>query len=215
MSEIVVDYCENIVFDSEKIMLHEAQSLWDLRIGLHFLAQQVRAFEIEYAKNHSDITAACVGIPGLEPQQLSLLTCMFHWFANMLVNHARLCGYMRGVLTHKIEPREISKNKTKVFCNEYVKSCVPEELRIWRHKVAAHFAITDPRSGDGIANTDFSVTPQLAWQRPYFMVAGFRMKSHIDNSESTLKPWKLTEIFERLAYRWWPDVNLPELKLTK
>ncbi len=94
----------------------------------------------------------------------------------------------------------------KTHCTKYVKELVPE-IYDWRNKVSAHFAITDPDRKDNLATLEYSIMNAISYSRPYFEAGGFIWTT--GGEKSQLPKWALTQTYERLANRLWPDLSLP------
>ncbi len=77
----------------------------------------------------------------------------------------------------------------------------------YRHKVAAHFAITDPRR-DNEADLMASVMTQVVFTKGYLSAAALTQRVTRDGIEigaSRNLSWSLTMTHERLVTRYWPD----------
>lgn len=209
---VTVNHKDNISVDTDKLLLHEVQSILDLRVGLYWLATNIRSLEIRHS-NEADYDAIYGNIKGLRPGESQLLLCWFHWFANTIVNYARLNGYVEGVCRGDIKEHQGIKNdQIKKYCDKYVENFIPD-IKKWRNKVSAHFTLTDPRSDDGLANIRYSVMPQIAWERPYFVASSMILK--VGDDETDIAPWKLTDTFENLGSFWWPEFKLEPFKKIK
>ena len=88
----------------------------------------------------------------------------------------------------------------------YVKSVMPRLLN-YRHKVAAHLAITDPRK-DNEADLIASVMTHIIYVRGRFCAASLTPIVKNNNNEIKVSKdisWSLTLAHERLVKRYWPD----------
>lgn len=139
----------------------------------------------------------------------------FHWFGNSLCNYARLTGYIvareRGHVTDADLQLDPERKKIKAACDNYVKT-LPEIQKVlkWRNKVSAHFALTDPRKDDNIATLDESIIYPAGFDDGRFRTGTMILCKGDDSAihESDIPRWSLTETFEVLINRFWPDVTL-------
>ena len=197
---------------------NELATLNYLSTGLRQLYMNVAAIERplqEIDEKNGLRTMAFGNIPGLPKESIQLLPCFFHWYGTSLYNYARLVGFLSGLSTETFTRQDIEDPNnfdaiTKV-CNDYVSS-IPElaAIKVWRDKVAGHFAITAPRKTrltyDNPALLDFSVMYPVAFDNDRFRVGVFRLlrtdgagDSHIGE----LPSWSLTEVHEALQPRYW------------
>ena len=101
---------------------------------------------------------------------LDLIACLFHWFGVSVYNYARLIGFMRGLSQGAFSRSDLGEPLKCKSISEVVDAYVngiPElqHVRIWRHKVAAHFAITAPHKDDNIATLDLSVIFPVCFEK--------------------------------------------------
>jgi hypothetical protein len=148
-----------------------------------------------------------------EKEFLDTVACFFHWFGVSICNYVRLTGFLRGMsLGHftRKDLRDPANFKTiKESAKAYVES-IPEieAVRVWRNKVFAHFAITDPIKEDNISTLEMSVIHPVTFEGKYF-VGGMTMfrKNSEGSFTSELPRWSLTEVFEALEPRYWPGMQ--------
>lgn len=135
--------------------------------------------------------------------------CAFNWFSVTLVNYLRLValvdlmnqrGWKSNDLTDPINRGEIKK-----WCGDFVKDAIPE-IYLWRNKVSAHFAVTDPFHGDNLGTLEQSIMNPVSYHSPYFYVG--EMKWNTSGSQSQLSSWALTKTYEDLKSRFWPEMVL-------
>lgn len=208
---------------------NEIGTLLSLFVGLEFLYNNVRNCEnlAVNSENGAATAAFAANIEsafGLPAGSNHLLPCSYHWFGNSIVNFVRLFGYLKGMaLGHLPRPPHSSnaiKKQIKNYCSDYVASV--DEIRmplIWRNKVFAHFANTDPRSSDSddlLMNTLFY---PVSFRQGKFVVGGWQIFngpspdfSDKDNLplpsnvvDSGLPSWSLTEVFEQIQNRYVVD----------
>lgn len=208
--KIILDHIEGIFIDLSNPPFGNYQAFRVNYDGLNQLALVVREMERKYiAENLGDEGIsfnAFMSVPSIVP-------CAFDWFSVTLVNYLRLValvqlmnskGWNSNALT---EPK--NRSEIKNHCKCYIKTVAPEVL-LWRDKVAAHFAATDPRSDDNLGTLEQSVMGMVEFMSPYYYVgAGKWVRS---NQISELPEWSLTKIYEELAPRLWPEIQLPKAK---
>jgi hypothetical protein len=96
--------------------------------------------------------------------------------------------------------------RVKSYCSKYVKDVVPDIVK-WRNKIAAHSALTAPQDGDNPALLEYSVIDFVSYRHPY-LTAGAMQLDSLDGSSSDMTSWALTEVFERLKPRFWPEMEI-------
>lgn len=196
---------------SEQDGMNELTTLSCLSTGLATLARQVALIE-QPIQEDEQMRRKRISFTGfgfnLPPDAEELLPCYFHWFGTSVYNYARLTGFLAGIASGAYD-RHATENvrylKTiKAYCDNYVNS-IPEldAIRIWRHKVFAHFAITDPRDDDNPALLDASVMSPVSYSNGRFRVGG--MMHMARGVEHVFPDWSVTEAFEALGQRYWPD----------
>jgi hypothetical protein len=151
-------------------------------------------------------------IRGLREDAVHLLPCFFHWYGVSLMNYARLVGFLSGLSCGAFTRHDLEDDNTFQavieHCNSYVAS-VPElsAIKVWRDKVAGHFAITAPRKKhDNPALLDFSVMYPVGYDNGRFRVGvmSFLRTDSAGNAHTgKLPPWSLTETHEALQGRYW------------
>ncbi len=213
----IVDHIIGLEIEENRAV-NELITLEQLFTGLHFLAEQVgtveapiRTYEQTNRKLVTFMGFGNLDRFGIPPVYESLLTCHFHWFGNTLCNFVRLAGFVYGIQSGSIERsednRHVSDKSTKQFCDDYLNSIKEiEPIVFWRNKVFAHFAITDPRKSDNSAALDSSVMSPVIYMNERFRVGGFVSASR--GSEFEMPHWSVTETFEALSSRFWPEVML-------
>jgi hypothetical protein len=106
---------------------------------------------------------------------------------------------------------EPEREKIRKACNEYINGINElSEVLKWRHKVSAHFALTDPRKDDNIATLEASVIDPVDFVNDRFRTGVMIYSKGTDdiNQESEIPSWSLTETFEILINRFWPEIVL-------
>ncbi|MEX2598627.1 MAG: hypothetical protein WD533_03115 [Dehalococcoidia bacterium] len=185
---------------SDELTTRHANELNSLKIlseGLDFLYQKVKQVE-RHIQSQVDSTLY-VEIMGnhplLEDVPEGLVACAFHWYAVSVCNYVRLVGWLAN--------EQDSKR-----ARDYVQGVLPE-ISIWRNKVAAHFAITDPRNDDTPADLAMSTMSSLllTYVDRRFWVGGWSLSLGQDGNSSTSRQgmsWSLTDTHERLVERYGP-----------
>ncbi len=106
--------------------------------------------------------------------------------------------------------RDASKFKqVKKAIDDYVIGIAElDRVRVWRNKVFAHFAITDPFKDDNIATLDMSVIFPVSFEGRYVVGGMTMLRSNSGGSyKSELPRWSLTEVFESLEPHFWPGLK--------
>ena len=96
------------------------------------------------------------------------------------------------------------------FNIERVKNVIEiKEVLLWRNKIAAHFAITDPRKDDNIATLEASLFYPAIFDNERYRTGAMIFSRGQENIsvESNIPYWSPTEVFELVAKRFMPDVN--------
>ncbi|SOD21033.1 hypothetical protein [Nitrosomonas ureae] len=176
-----------------------------LRTGLASLAHETAQLEAPFREDRVFFYGFRLPLP---PDKIELIPCYFHWFGTSLFNYARLVGFFEGVVQGKYSRDSINDSSLfetiSLHCKSYVET-VPEFAPVlaWRNKVFAHFALTAPRKVDSAALLDFSVMSPIGLFDGRFCVGN--MIVTMQGGEAQLPQWSLTETFEKLAPRYWPD----------
>jgi hypothetical protein len=213
MATITLDAIEPVqVEDTEHV--NEVGTLRTLHRGLWGLANSVANREYPFLEMSKKVKFVSFGRDAdATTQDIDMVACFFHWFGVSLCNFARLVGFIRGLKNGEFTRADLtdqSKMKARVIKNSvdaYIQS-VPElqPVLVWRDKIAAHFAITDPRKDDNIATLDMSVVFPVAYDSPRYRANYFQMirSSAAGTHVSGFPEWSVTEVYEQLASRYWP-----------
>lgn len=217
MEEQLIDHIHPIAIPREE-RGNELSTLGYLKYGLGTLASQVAKIESPFQEKErvENIRIGFSGNhPDLPPGAAHILPCFFHWFGVSICNYARLAGFLGGLAEGKYDQLAI-EDPTKFrliteHCDDYVES-ISELAPVvaWRNKVAAHFAITAPRKAtDNPALLDASVMYPVGYLEGRIrvgMMTFSRTDSQGNMHEGRMDPWSVTEVFEKLCLRYWPDV---------
>lgn len=140
-----------------------------------------------------------------------LTYAMFNWFAISLTSYLRLIAMVGLVNREGWGLRDLLGNHKAVEdeCSTYVASIVPAVLQ-WRHKIAAHPAVTAPRvtnkQSDRLATLIQSFTCPVRMDLGYLEVGG--VVYAVEKEKADLQPWSVTATYEKLTSRFWPDAPL-------
>lgn len=177
----------------------EAESHFDARMalarlaeGLSWVYQEVERLEVQTRQEAAkeDVALALAG-GVLDGKPLGVLSCAFMWYAVSACNYAQLVGWLAT--------RETQAAK------DYVRKVMPRLLN-YRHKVAAHLAITEPRH-DNEADLAASVMTQIVYIQGRLCAAALSPVVTGNGQEITASrnlSWSLTLAHERLVPRYWP-----------
>lgn len=217
LMSIIIDHVLGMHLD-ESCCKNELSTLRTLEAGLCHIAQEVRQRELTVYSQpiKSGPPASFWGVPpDRDERELQWVTCLFHWYGVSVCNLARLAGLIKGFSEQRIFRQTIEsedkkdRRDAKENCDNYTKS-ISELVEVfkWRHKVFAHFAITNPRKDDNIATLDVSVMSPPGFDDGRFKVGLFSLTktdSTKSTVQSTLPCWSLTQVHEDLVKRYWPN----------
>ena len=82
------------------------------------------------------------------------------------------------------------------------------QVYLWRHKVAAHFAIIDPRKADNAADLAKSVMFPISFDDDAFYANSLILTQTSGGKSSTSRQdmrWSLTYTHRSLIPRYWPS----------
>ncbi len=211
---VKIDLLEGIEVNRQDY-LNEIVTLRTLLMGLKQLSTMVKCKEVAFANGGGDkIKVMSFGATSPKEQEfLDTVACFFHWFGISVCNYVRLVGFIRGLARGdfvRADLKDSTKFKqVKSSIDAYVVSVGEiEAVRVWRNKVFAHFAITDPYKDDNIATLDMSIIFPITFEGIY-VVGGMTMtrKDASGTYVSDLPRWSLTEVFESLIPRYWPELS--------
>lgn len=211
--KIIIDKKLNIEVNQANYY-NEINTLMNLKYGLIQLYNSVRPMELKLIEENNDGELLFFGNhPSIPREFHNLLPCLFHWFGTSVCNYTRLVGYIvckeQGLITQQMESENINIRQIKDACNNYVKNVEEiKEVLKWRNKIAAHFAITDPRAEDNIATLEASIIYPIGFTATRYKTHNFNFSKIEDTNiiASELPQWSLTETFEVLKDRFWPEV---------
>ena len=202
--QIVLDHKENIIISTVSKHGNILNQLQALLIGMFNLAEFTR--EEELAIFNPAVKEASWNI---NPTTM-FLGCIFDWFAISLVSYLRLVKLVHLMEIHGWSVSDLTKKhigkKVRISGIKYITSVAPE-VYIWRNKIAAHRAATSPDETDSFNLLDYSTMCNINYDSPYYTVLSIKIGGD-GRGPLGLKPWALTETFERLAPRFWPEWKL-------
>ena len=192
---MILDHAEGLELTDDDVDRHfdARMALARLGEGLFSLYRQVGAVEARTRAEASreNVTLAVIG-GILDDKPIGVLSCAFQWYAISACNYAQLIGWLA---THNADSAK-----------EYMKRVMPR-LANYRNKVAAHFALTDPRR-DNEADLAASVMTHIVYTHRRLCAAAIAPIVKSDGQEITVSrdlSWSLTLAHERLVPRYWPD----------
>ena len=209
-SLIVLDHQEGIALDPQNPPFGNYQAFKSSYEGLKTLAGTVRELERRYIASDPHAEHVVLHISSKVPD---LVPCAFNWFSVTLVNYLRLVALAQLMSARNWKSPDLASSANRVdirtHCTSYVRGAIPE-VYLWRNKVAAHFAATDPFHDDNLGTLEQSIMSMVEFQYPYYHVALGKWSSQGETSE--LPTWALTKVYEDLRARYWPEVQLPPSK---
>ena len=193
---VILDTVDDLVLaDEQKATNWNAlKSLDYMWSGLEFLNKQVDQVEAalrESLDHRNKVYWAIGNAPELAGVPQGLIACAFHWYATSSCNFVRLVDW----LGFENNPRR---------ADGYVSRTIPT-VRVWRNKVGAHFAITDPRKEDTAAILESSVMFPIGYVDGVFRTQPFTVSMRRQGQPSRTRndmSWSLTEVHQGLARRY-------------
>jgi hypothetical protein len=194
-NRLVLDHLDNLQLPEETADRHfdATMALARLGEGLFWLHGTVGELERRARADAvpEDVKLAVVG-GILDSQPLGLLSCAFQWYAVSACNYAQLVGWLT--------------TGNPETAKQYMKRVLPRVSQ-FRNKVAAHFALTDPRR-DNEADLAASVMTQVVYAHGRLCAATLSpmvKDGKREISASRDLSWSLTVAHERLMPRYWPS----------
>jgi hypothetical protein len=214
---VLIDGVERIEV-SRTDFFNEIRTLRTLFVGLKMLYVPLKVREMEFARKTGGTVQVFQmgGHSDEEVEFLDFVACVFHWFGVSICNFSRLTGLIRGI--HRGDFTRADLTDTTKFeairksIDNYLSSVTElGHVRVWRNKVFAHFAITDPRKHDNLTTLDMSVIHPVTFNGKY-VVGGLTISRFgpSGSEKAALPEWSLTEVFEALEPRFWPGVKFKQ-----
>jgi hypothetical protein len=181
-----------ITEEQQEPLYNEILRLNQLAAGLAFIYATVRSFEERGAAGEMRPSFSFGNDPNL-PAPRPLILCMFHWYATSVCNLTRLIG----LIAHETLLTGFEQRAAIIgYCQEV---CGP--VKVYRDKVAAHFARVAQHSSDNPADRAGSVIDDLTWITDRFWVGAMRL--HVGGvPPSHHYAWSLTKFHEGQAARY-------------
>lgn len=224
MSSITLDAVAGVTI-TDGDHFNERRTLQMLSAGLLRIADDLRRRELAWeqaAGRNVQVHVYGLDVDGTK-DNLDLIACMFHWFGVSLVNYARLIGFVRGLTNNNFTRSDLGEpgnfKSITGAVDAYVK-VVPELEAVlkWRNKVGAHFAITAPHKDDNLATLDMSVMFPVSFTNGRYRVGELTLRRSSSSGvshTSEIPCWSVTELFESLLSRYWPQVALTKKETNK
>jgi len=198
---IVLDHINRIVMDSASPPLANAHALDFLPAGLFSLAMTINALEEQ--KNSENGGIEVFEMLGNMP---AIVPCAFHWFSTSAVNYVKLVGLIdlmqKNGWTSDDLAIKANWSAIKSHCSTYEETVVPS-IHKWRNKVTAHFAATDPHKDDNLGMLEQCVMNSVSFHSKRYWAGSFDFV--VKGDSWNLPDWSVTEIYENLAKRYWPN----------
>lgn len=197
----------NFIFDLQSGVSHSGNDI--LTVGM--VARQDALIELVRQVRHRELndltpTERWMG----EPCPFPFVYGAFSWYATSLIAYLQLVRLADRLRSNPQEVNSLAedRNRIKEAGRLFVLSVCPE-IKAWRDKIGAHAAAADPRADDNLALLYASLMyPVMARnQRFYVGSAEHRVRGADGIFKASHKPveWSITESFESLAPRFWPD----------
>lgn len=193
---MILDYIDNLITQEDDFA---ETTLARLSQGLFWLYDSVAEAEKHVRKKATEKNIQIGIIAGVlkdVPTDIPIewLSCAFQWYAVSVYNYTHLVGW----LAYK------DAKKAKAYANK-----VLPRISKYRHKVATHFAITDPWKEDNEADQVASIITNIVYLHGYLR-AGAMSEILTDDKgnkiESSYKiSWSLTKAHDKLSSRYWPN----------
>lgn len=206
---IILDHVKNISLDPLNPPFNNYQAFEHHCFGLKVLADTVREYELKVIAD--DPHAAHV-VFSMSSRISPIVPCSFNWFSVTIVNYFRLVALVDLMVKYNwksIALTEPGNRKIiKAHCADYVQEAIPEIYK-WRNKVAAHFAATDPFIDDTLGTLEQSIMNSVTYKYPYYYVGVLHWNTQ--GTTADLPTWSLTNTYEQLCQRFWPEMELRKI----
>jgi hypothetical protein len=196
--DMIIDHIDKLEVPDDNLGIYgnELRSLTYLAQGLQFLYEQVKSTEdqIIEAVGRDKRHIIYGNHPALKSAPQGLIACAFHWYAVSACNYVRMVGWL------------VNGGDSKK-ARQYMQRVLPA-VKLWRHKVGAHFAATAPRSEDTLADLAMSVMFPVAFDDDAFYTGALRLIMRHGTRTSASRTdmrWSLTHTHRELAARYWPS----------
>ena len=194
---MIIDYVDKLELTNDEASKHfnELRSLDYLAHGLWFLHNQVHKIEAQISARVDKNKRVFIfgNAPEMKGIPQDLVACAFHWYAVSACNYVKMVGWL-------------ASNSDSSKAREYMERVLPQ-VYLWRHKVAAHFAIIGPRKNDNAADLAKSVMFPISFDDDAFYANSLTLTQSSGGKSSTSRQdmcWSLTHTHHELTPRYWP-----------
>lgn len=192
---MILDHIDKLELPDNELEDHydARMALARLGEGLFWIHREVGKLEVKARREAAkDDTRIAISGGILDNMPLGLLSCCFQWYAVSVCNYAQLVGWL------------VKRNTEEA--KAYVEKAIPRILK-YRNKVAAHFAITNPRR-DNEADLSASIMTHIIYVHGRLCAAALTPTVTRGGTEIKVSKdisWSLTLAHERLVNRYWPQ----------
>ncbi|MBO2629479.1 hypothetical protein [Shewanella algae] len=133
-----------------------------------------------------------------DPYVLAYGTTNFDVFSIYMMNLCSLLGIQK-YLNQGNSYQDIKDNPDevkKLIFNER-EEWLPKPVKLWRNKVAAHYAAADPKKNDNLMTLMDSLSAVPHYSFPRYTVSSMRIV--VNGETSQLKEWSVTKVYEELT----------------
>lgn len=197
-ARLVLDFLEPLTVSAERRpgVQNLTATLDRLLGGMEFLYEQIRrkeeAVHAEARRQGRELQGAWGGVDDLAPSGLDqdTICCAFDWYA---INACRFFKLLAFVSDEKINKKDEVNEYQRRVCGSVLK---------YRHKIAAHYALTDPRDEDNPADRYQSTMDTTMYRAGRLRVGGVRFG--LVTPTEMIEPqheyeWSLTEFHESVV----------------
>jgi hypothetical protein len=206
---IILDHIKVISLDPSNPPFNNYQAFEHNYIGLKILADAVRECELKVIADDPHAAHVVFSMSSRVPP---IVPCAFNWFSVTIVNYLRLVALVDLMAKNQWKSDALAdpanRQVIKNHCTDYVRDAIPEIYR-WRNKVAAHFAATDPFKDDLLGTLEQSIMNSVTYKYPYYYVGIVQWNTQ--STVAALPTWSLTNTYEQLCQRFWPDMKLRDI----
>jgi len=199
MKSATLDYIDKIIVNLENSHTHNLDTLKYLGEGILFLANLIKKEEEILKKGPYTKSTFFLG-----SSSNKFLPNVFNWFSISVTSYCRTVKFLDIMQKNNWTTKDVFRNKQKIKdgCEEYIKKVVPE-IYTWRNKIAAHYAITDPKKEDNEATLEYSLLTPVTWLNNHYCVGALNLEK--ENEASSMPKWSIIETLEeKLIPRYWP-----------
>lgn len=214
---VIIDYLVPTEIPAD-IGIFELSTLMSLEMGLNHIALTV--WQKEARLRSKDEIARRTADLGTDPREARLLEFQFHWFGVSLCNYVGLVGFLASLNTGIVgrEDLQNTRGRKRIVsaCQAYMDR-VPEirDVLRWRNASADYFAIPNFRDEDRVVALDMAPLHPIALVGGRYHVRPWDQGKGAPGARRYGFPqWSITELYQRLARRYWPSFRWPEAALS-